>query len=76
VDILTFRLEQLAGAVKARLDALERRVLPAGGQDGYVLTRSGTGLYDALWEPLDIIRVGPTPPSNPYPGQLWVDTSS
>lgn len=72
-DIFTFRLREMAAAIDARFNAIEQRALPAGGYQGQILTKAQQG---QIWtDPPPIVAVGPIPPSNPVPNQLWVDTN-
>jgi hypothetical protein len=69
-DILTSRLVELVGRLKAELSALHQRI------DGSLDTAEKASLPGAINELVrKKIAVGTTPPTSPYPNDLWVDTN-
>lgn len=78
---LVARITSLAARVRDQFISIAPRLLPGGGSVGQVLVKTTADDYAVAWQTSSggggggtDIHVGPTPPSAPVDGQLWLQT--
>lgn len=49
MSVLDDRLKSFAAAIKTKLDALQARLVPAGGSSGQVLAKASSTNFDLTW---------------------------